>query len=152
MELTGSRWRHVLFYNPLKNVSMATKYQCDNRRIVMNSVRAQWAFDAGGGSDWTFCSACVLLQDHPHNVGVPPDPLPALLRLLLLQRADACAAGPARVLGRSHPANGRQVPAQQRTNRTCCLFVPSLFPVTAGPRYAQCATHCTKLQRIPGVW
>lgn len=72
-----------------------------------------------GGSDWTLFCLCPLVQDHTYDVGVPPDPLPPIPRLLLLQRANVCAAGSAHLLGRAHLAHGRQIPARQRMN---CRF------------------------------
>lgn len=49
-------------------------------------------------------------------MGVPPDPLPPLPWLLLLQRADVCAADSSHLLGCSHFADGRQIPARKCMN------------------------------------
>lgn len=57
------------------------------------------------------------MQDHTHNNGVPAEPLPDLLRLLLLQRAHVHPAAPAHLLGGAHRAHGHQVPARQRRGR-----------------------------------
>lgn len=57
------------------------------------------------------------MQDHPHNNGVPTEPLLDLHWLLLLQRADVHPAGPAHLLGGAHRAHGHQVPARQRRGR-----------------------------------
>lgn len=65
----------------------------------------------------------LFFQDHPHDVGVPPVPLPALLRVLLLQRPDVCAAGSADLLGRAHFANGCQIPARQRMKHHFLNFI-----------------------------
>ncbi len=94
-------------------------WKCNNRHIVYSPGPSQWAFDADCRWLWLdslFC-LCPLVQDHIYDVGVPSDPLPPLLRLLLLQRADVCAAGSAHLLGRAHLAHGHQIPARQRTNR-----------------------------------
>lgn len=64
-------------------------------------------------------------QDHLHNIGVPPDPLPTLLRVLLLQWVDVRAAGSADLLGCAHPANGCQIPARQR-KKTNSITLESL--------------------------
>lgn len=92
--------------------------KCNNRRTVYSPGPSQWAFD--GDCRWLWLDSlfclCPLVQDHTHDVGVPPDPLPPLLRLLLFQRANVCAADSAHLLGRAHLAHGRQIPARQRKN------------------------------------
>lgn len=58
-----------------------------------------------------------FFQDHSYDLGVPPDPLPALLWFLLLQRVNVCASGPAGLLGCAHLENGCQIPTRQRKKR-----------------------------------
>lgn len=95
--------------------------QHNNRHIVYSPGPSQWAFD--GDCRWLWLDSlfclCPLVQDHTYDVGVPPDPLPPIPRLLLLQRANVCAAGSAHLLGRAHLAHGHQIPARQRMN---CRF------------------------------
>lgn len=57
------------------------------------------------------------VQDHARNMGVPPNPLPPLLRFLLLQWADDSATVSTHLLGRPHLAHGHQVPARECKSR-----------------------------------
>lgn len=100
------------------------QWERNNRHIVYCPGPPQWAFDCDCRWLWLdslFC-LCPLVQDHIHDMGVPPDPLPPLLRLLLLQWANVCAAGAARLLGRPHLAHGHQIPAGQCTNHHFWMF------------------------------
>lgn len=87
-----------------------------------------------GASDWTLCSASVpLIQDHIHDVRVPPVPLLNLLRLLLLQRADVHPASSAHLLGRAHLAHGHQIPSRQRTKPPLSILSGRSHPKRAAP-------------------
>ena len=55
----------------------------------------------------------LLVQDHTYDVRVPADSLFPLFGLLLLQRADVCAADSAHFLGRAHRAHGCQILARK---------------------------------------
>lgn len=68
---------------------------------------------AAGPTGLLWLDSLSFFQDHSHDVGVPPEPLPTLLWVLLLQWVDVCAAGSADLLGWAHLANGCQIPARQ---------------------------------------